>query len=106
MINAWSLSNLKDFFFVLLGIVFRLKLFFIEGDILLLYIINNDLRDMAIYFLIGLLPRTIEKLLKSTIRFLVGCLVSELLNDKDNSYPPSCFIIKSILMMSQAGRNA
>ena len=61
---------------------------------------------MAIYFLIGLLPRTIEITLKSARRFLVACLVSELLNDKDNSYPPSCFIIRSILMTSQAGRNA
>ena len=55
---------------------------------------------MAIYFLIGLLPRTIEITLKSVVRFLVACLVSELLNDKDTRYPPSCFII-SILMTSQ-----
>ena len=33
---------------------------------------------------------------KSVVRFLVACLVSELLNDKDNSYPASCFIIRSI----------
>ena len=32
-------------------------------------------------------------------------LVSELLNDKDTSYPPSCFIIRSILMTSQPGKN-
>ena len=43
VINAWLYQNLKDFF-VLLGIVFRLKLFFIEVDILLLYMINNDLK--------------------------------------------------------------
>ena len=60
---------------------------------------------MAIYFLIGLLPRTIEITLKSVVRFLVACLVSELLNGKDNRYPPSCFIIRSILMTLQAGRN-
>ena len=60
---------------------------------------------MAIYFLIGLLPRTIKITLKSVVRFLVACLVSELLNDKDNSHPPSCFTIRSILMTSQAGRN-
>jgi len=36
-------ESLKDFF-VLLGIVFRLRLFFIEVDILLLYIINNELK--------------------------------------------------------------
>ena len=34
----------KIFCFVLLGTVFRLRLFFIEDDILLLYIINNDLK--------------------------------------------------------------
>ena len=44
MLNAWSLSKFERFFFVLLGTVFRLRLFFIEVDILLLYIINNDLK--------------------------------------------------------------
>ena len=31
-------------------------------------------------------------------------LVSELLNDKDNTYPPFCFSIRSILMTSQGER--
>ena len=60
---------------------------------------------MAIYSLIGLLPKTIKMTVYSVVRCLVACLVSELLNDKDNSYPPSCFIIRSILMTSQVGRN-
>ena len=36
--------KIRKIFFVLLGTVFRLWLFFIEVDILLLYIINNDLK--------------------------------------------------------------
>ena len=59
---------------------------------------------MAIYFLTGLLPRTIEITLKPVVRFVVACLINELLNDKEYSYPPSCFIIRFILMTSQAGR--
>ena len=47
---------------------------------------------MAIYFLIDLLSRTIQITLKSVVRFLVACLVSGLLNDKDNSYLQSCLI--------------
>ena len=42
---------------------------------------------MAIYFLIGLLLRTIEITTESVVRFLVACFkVSEILNDKDTSY--------------------
>ena len=44
------------------------------------------------YFLIDLLSGTIEITLKYVVRFLVACLVSGLLNDKDNSYLPSCLI--------------
>ena len=55
---------------------------------------------MAIHFLIGVLPRTVEITLKSVVIFLVAGFVSELLNDKDTSYPPSCSITRSILMTS------
>ena len=60
---------------------------------------------MVISFLIGLLLRSIEISVKSVVRILVACLVSKLLNEKDTSHPPSCFIIRSILVTSQAGRN-
>ena len=54
-------------------------------------------------FFIGLLPRTIEISPKSVVRILVACLVSELLSDKEYSYPPSCFIIRSIFMTHKQG---
>ena len=57
------------------------------------------------HFLIGLLLRTFEINLKFVVRFLVACLVSEILNDKDTSYPPTCFIIRFIFMTSQPGKN-
>ena len=38
---------------------------------------------MAIHVLTGLLLRTIEITLKSVVECLVGCLVSEILKDKD-----------------------
>ena len=38
---------------------------------------------MAIYFLVGLLLRTIEITLQSVAKFLVACLLSEILQDKD-----------------------
>ena len=38
---------------------------------------------MAIYFFNGLLLRTIEITLESVVKFLVACLVSEILLDKD-----------------------
>ena len=60
---------------------------------------------MAIYFFIGFLLRTIEINLKVVVKFLVACLVSEKLNDKDTNYLPSCFKIESILMTLQPGRN-
>ena len=54
-------------------------------------------------FLFGLSIRTFGVIAISVVNFFEACSVSEILKDKDTSRPPSCFIIRSILMTSQAG---
>ena len=56
---------------------------------------------MAIYFFFGLSTRPFEVIAISVAKCIVPYLVSEILNGAGR--PPSCFIIRSILMTSQAG---
>ena len=58
---------------------------------------------MAIYSFIGLLIKSFEVFVTSIVNFLLTYLVSEILKDIDISHPPSCFIIRSILLTSQPG---
>ena len=45
---------------------------------------NDTLKEYGnIYFLINLLLRTVKITLKSVFKFLVACLISEILKDKD-----------------------
>ena len=59
---------------------------------------------MAVYFFFGLSVRTFEVIVISFAKFLIACLVYEIWKANDTGYPPSCFIISSILMTSQAGQ--
>ena len=47
---------------------------------------------MAVYFFNGLSMRLFDGIVISVVKFFVACLVSEALNDKWLSRPPSCFI--------------
>ena len=57
---------------------------------------------MAIYFFFGLSVRTFEVIVISFAKYLVTSLVYEIWRANDTSFLPSCFIIRSILMTSQA----
>ena len=57
---------------------------------------------MAIYFYFGLSIRTFEVTIISVVKFSITFLVSEILKDKDTSYPPSWIFKKS--MTSQPGK--
>ena len=54
-------------------------------------------------FCIELLLRTIEVTVTFVVKLWLLCLVSKIFKDKNPSYSPPCFIIKSILITSQAG---
>ena len=56
---------------------------------------------MAIFFLFDLSIRILGVTIISVVNVLITCLVSEILKDKDTSYPPSWIFNKS--MSSPAG---
>ena len=56
---------------------------------------------MAIYFLFDLSIRTLEVTTISVDNFLITCLVSEILKDKDTNHTPSWIFKKT--MTSQVG---
>ena len=70
------------------------------------YFLYLALKENGNIFFIGLLIKTFEVIATSVVDFLLTCFVPEILKANNISHPPSCFIIRSILLTSQLRQTA